>query len=60
MQGVCAGLLAGEKDRAHLYAFRSKREGCGDAASVGDSASGHDWNFYRVDRLRHKGEGSCQ
>jgi hypothetical protein len=54
MQRVRARLFAGEKDGAHLYAFRSKREGCGNAASIGYSASGHDRNLYRIHRLRHK------
>jgi hypothetical protein len=54
MKRVCARLVAGEKDRAHLYAFRSKREGCGNAAGVSYSAGGHDRNLYRVYRLRHK------
>ncbi len=54
MQRVRARFLAGEKDRAYLYAFRSKREGCGNASSIGYSASGHDRNLYRVYRLRHK------
>ena len=56
MQRVCARFLAGEKDCAHLYAFRSECEGCGNAASVRDSASGHDGNLYRIYRLRHKRE----
>ncbi|MBB5338957.1 hypothetical protein HDF13_001290 [Edaphobacter lichenicola] len=38
----------------HLYSFRSKREGCGDAARVGYSASGHDGSLYRVYSLRDK------
>jgi hypothetical protein len=54
MQGVCARLLAREKDRANLYAFRSKREGRGNAASVSYSSSGNNWNLYRVYRLRHE------
>jgi hypothetical protein len=54
MQRVRARFLAGEKDRAHLYAFRSKREGRGNAASIGYSASGHDRSPYRIYRLRHK------
>ena len=60
MKRVCARLRAGEKDRPHLYAFCPKREGRGNASSISYSASGHDRNLYRVYRLRHKGEGSCQ
>ena len=52
MHRVCARLLAREKDRAHLDAFRSKREGRGNAASVSYSPSGNNRNLYRVYRLR--------
>ena len=54
MQRVRARFLAGEKDRAHLYAFRPQREGCGNASSIGYSTGGHDRNLHRVHRLRHK------
>jgi hypothetical protein len=54
MQRVRSRLLAGEKDRAHLYAFRAKSEGCGDTASIRYAAGGNNRNLYRIDCLRHQ------